>query len=562
MGLAQKLKSLKETFSRAARRVALVTGLLGSTFTMSAQTQQQGSPFPANQNEVAAIPRADALQNTDATAFFSDTISKLGDEDRAKINTALIKEAQDSYFQLLPYARDDYSRYLQSLEDRLNGIIAKEHPNSNTSVIVINPMQMDVGLALGMDPYSVSISMLQQQGVKPDFSTVFSMTDALTGAPFISAAGDTTYTQVPLTLPGSPDMTGHTYNVVVPISDFAPVFSLDNMSRADFINMVDRHEGWHSIDFKNIFPTDAYTRLGQVDQLQLATMQQQLNSPDYMTFVCWGGNSESYADLGACGDLIRCGKDVSVIDDIAAFRLANNQDVQHMTPPVLWELKTRIDRMGVEEFRNLSEQETHQLYNDIMDSAGLNPARLTLAYHYMMTPPNERETFIENNKSDPDFIVAFSYMNCFMYWGENPGSTELAHYLAQNTPPAPEIIALTMRVQAWDPHCELAERAFQIDGVITPVSLVKAYGQIIDELDDGLAAKDAYTQIEAQCRMVKLKNTFQQMVTTADYAALNADRGVDILKAKPELVDVLKKEKAGDNFKPQEVKTTPRSFDF
>jgi len=220
MGIFKKIKSLKDSFAKASRRWATVTTLTGGSIFSSVGAIAQTQTAPAN-------------NNTAKTKQVSKTAPRLSADQRAKINEDLIQQGQDQYLEVLPFAEDSYSCWLQDLQKYLNGRLQESDPDSNIRVVVLDPIQMDVGIGLGLSPERTAELMLQANGIDPDPSLVFDVTDALTGMGYISAANDTTYTQIPMTIPLDPDSQGNVVRIVIPMSDYAPIVDIPGLSKRE-----------------------------------------------------------------------------------------------------------------------------------------------------------------------------------------------------------------------------------------------------------------------------------------------------------------------------------------
>jgi len=531
MGVFKKIKSLQADFTAATRRFAAVTTFAGSSLLVSATALAQTQTSPANNN----APKTEQLANTG---------TKLTQAQKEKINQALIQQAQDQVQALMTSTEDGYSCWLKDLQKDLNGRLQESDPNTKIRVVVLDPIQMDVGIGLGLSPEKVAMLMLQANGIDADPALAADVADALTGVGYISVADDTTYTQIPMTIPLEPDAQGNEVRIVIPMSDYAPYFDIPGLSPQEDVQMVDRHEGWHAIDQYNNWSDINFDNL-KVDSLQ--TIDQKINNIDFMKLSCVAYNSESYADIGSAGDMIRLGHSIDIIDNIVAVRMAYHKDAMHMSPPALKELKKQITEMGIDKFRALNNEEAEQFYNGVLEKVELTPERLTLVYQYVQCPPEERAAFILKNQADPDFAVAFTYINCFV-------TEDVVSVLDVPTGGGFDFSVLidmmhaAGEVQAWDAKADLQKRAFSIDGKITPASYAKAYGSLMNELDNLPEGASLYDQMMFESKIIKLKNTFFDAVATTDYVQANKDRGVDIVKTDPALQKIAnEKEKAPAN---------------
>jgi hypothetical protein len=506
-------KKIKKDFTAAARRFAAVATLAGSSlfFPASAQTQQ---PAPANNNAAGT--------------------------ERAEINAALLRQGQRQFLTLLSSTQSGYSRWLQGLQRELNERLQKSNPDAKLRMVILDPLQMDVGLALGMPPEIVAEMMLQAQGIQnPTPMLIYQSARALTGALYVSVVNDTAYTQVPMTLQTKPDSLGQVVRIVIPMSDYAPIDMIPGLSLQEMARFVDRHEGWHAIDRKNDF---SIIDLPPLNADSLQTIKQKIGNVDYLKRACLKYNGEAYADVGAVGDMIRSGAAPDFIDQLIALRMRGKNDVTHMSPPVLRELQKRIGEMGLDKFRALDDQAAEQLYNGVLDKAGLTPARLALVYKYLQCQPEKRLDFVMANRRDPDFSAAFSYINSFVTEEVAEGPRDPS---AKSIDPSmlAEVMGINNSLQSWDAKAALQKRAIDIAGKITPESYARAYGSLMNELDSLSQGAPVAEEILLNSKIIKLKKTFLQVIVKTDYVGANKKYGVDILKVEPALQKNLQQRK-------------------
>jgi hypothetical protein len=520
MGVFKKLKSLTDSFAKATRRFAALTTFTGSSLLVSGTALAQTQTAPANNNH----PKTEQTSTTTTT-------TKLTQAQKDKVNAELVKQAQDQAQELMISTQDAYSLWLQDLRNDLNGRLQNDNPNTKVRVVIMDPIQMDVGIGLGLAPEKVAMLMLKANGVDADEGLAADVADALTGVGYISVANDTTYTQIPMTIPLEPDAQGNEIRIVIPMSDYAQYFSIPGLSPMDNVHAVDRHEGWHAIDQYNDWSGINFDNL-KVDSLQ--TIDQKINNPDFMKLSSTAYNSESYADIGSAGDMIRLGHSIDIIDDMIAVRMAYHRDAQHMSPPALQELKKEITAMGIDNFRALNNEDAKSFYNDVIEKVQLTPERLTLVYQYVQCSLDEREAFIIKNQANPDFDVAFKYINCFVTEDvvnvldvPKSGGFDFSIFI--------DMMHAQSDIQSWDAKTELQKRAFEIDGKITPASYAKAYGSLMKDLDNLPEGASMYQQMVFEGKLIKLKNTFFDAVASTDYVQANKDRGVDIVATDPAL---------------------------
>ena len=524
MGMFKKVKSLSSAFAAASRRWVVTTAVISSGLFFSATAQTPTAP----------------TNNNIKTEQTVETPARLTAEQKEKINTALIEQGQKAYRDLLPYAQSDYSCQLESLEQYLNQRVKEINPDASAAVVVLDPLQMDIGTAMGTPTAVTAMKMLSAKGVFPDFTLFNDAGEALTYVMYFSLADDMTYTQFPITLSSRPDPSGKVTYVVIPLSNYAPAFEIKGLSIQDEANFTDRHEGWHALDFalglKSKWPIIDFSKL-KVDSLQ--TTEDKINNACYLKFSCDIYNCESFADIGAAGDMIRSGQSPEIIGHLIDWRLEGKYDASHMSPPALRELQKRITALGIDKFRALDDTEATSLYSEILDTAGLTPARLALVYKYLKGTDAERAAMVTANQGNPDFACAYSYIACFKSL-EVPDIIKVPRGEFKLTP---EMQKIADAVGAWDAKGALEKRAFELGGKITPISLAKAYCSLMNELDDSLLASAENDQILCRTQIIRLKNSFFESVQDADYVAVNAKYGVDIVAAEPSLQKIVEEQK-------------------
>ena len=455
---------------------------------------------------------------------------------REATNADLLREAQGNYQALMAGAETGYSVTLRKLEADLNAYAARNGLRQYPSIAVLDPVKADVGLALGLSPVMVAQTVMLQKDIFPHRGLREIVGQFLVSRELQTVVGDS-FTQDPHALYVlDPNLKMPCIIIPAPDNTVPVFFEIEGLSTAEAAAFQSLHEGWHCLDDRyhnRTFPAEVYASF---DPEKLETL---IGNAEGLEAYSNAHKAEVFADIAALGEWVRKGRDLSDADKIESWRTKNYDRLQHATGPVLKALKKEIEGMGLEKFRAQSEAEARAMYYRVTEAHALNPRRLEAKLIYDRAGPNER--------------VAFEWLAT---WGRE---TAAMMAFKDAVPKAPDVsdvpdalkesavgaafsamtgglgIDLT-KMQwntnlnewflEWDVMQDLAKRAFEADGKVTPETVIRAYVRLQSELARDEPAdpegKFYYTMSAARLKyfFVKDLSEFDFVGTTAFAAAL------------------------------------------
>lgn len=441
-----------------------------------------------------------------------------------EVRKILIEDAQKRFMELAPKARTGYSAQLDSLEVHMRHYLKNDTTRHN-NIIVLDPTQADVAIALGM-PVMVSvlaevIKDTPQDQLKPDappvpFDEAFRASRNM-AASYRSAAGIRSYTQNPSAY------ANHTEDaprpcLIVPVSDHAIPFTIKGMSFDQKTEFGNTHEGWHCLDSKYSLNKAQMTALDSVD---IRDFKAVLAMPDAIGAVSQIQSAEMLADVAGLGDMIRRGHGSDIIDATINWRTENTPfDFAHYSVPALKALKAHIEKTGLEAFRAQSFETARDLYIRLTDENRLTPTRLTTALQYLTGDDAQRTALDTAALTDGETKLALEYAR---HMKPDP-LDDLIRGLGMNMPRVDTV--LQQKLKDWDFVGTLENAAIKAGGAITPASLIEAYGTVQDSLRTDMVR--GVNEVENREKMTLMKTFFTAYVTGVDYVAANAKHGIDI----------------------------------
>ncbi|MEZ0226462.1 MAG: hypothetical protein ACAH83_18040 [Alphaproteobacteria bacterium] len=438
---------------------------------------------------------------------------------RARIRDTLLDQARHDIDRLEAVSETGYSRDLQALGSRLTGNLKDSHSTVHNKVVFVPPEKLDVALSLGFAPDAAVETLLSREKIRiPDKSLKEAGSKATSH--YISKFGADTYTQEPTAITNLKNANPEAC-VVIPSSEHAVIVDIKGLSRQEQVDFTNRHESWHCLDSKyNLRHLDPK----KVEAIKGGTLAAHVNNRTALEIYATVYRKEALADVGAIGDMIRAGKGLDVLDKVSDWRTSDKLDLQHFSAPVLAGLKQKINEMGVEKFRKLSDDDAQKLYFDVTDTVGMTAKSLQTFIRFSSANKEDRPAYAERMKTDDDVARAML----------------LASYLLQPAPAegkqaglGPADQALAKKLKAWDADKLLDDKAFEISKKITPETIIKAYNAMREDLHRKMQEEPNNQLYPLQA--TKLQQAFLTHARELDYVDANASRGVDIVKTEPVL---------------------------
>ncbi|MEZ0226465.1 MAG: hypothetical protein ACAH83_18055 [Alphaproteobacteria bacterium] len=266
----------------------------------------------------------------------------------------------------------------------------------------------------------------------------------------------------------------------------------------------------------------------------------------------WKVNYSVLENLMTAGAAVHDGADMKTLDDAIA------KAPDDKTKTALSTLRDQINEIGLERFRNLSEEDAEKVAKALKDSDAVPVDIGENAAAFWRATAEERATGLaEAAKYKEAMPGAFAIMKPY---GEPPTDAEKA--ALKNTPPTPPAPLTPAEQQVftdlakWDAEQMLLDRSFQKEGKITPETLIHAYAKMQEELRKEL--KDHPEDPLLRAKVTKLQQSFITAVKDTDYVAENADRGVNIFEKEPKLAEYLKRQQAAET-PPQAPEAAPET---
>ena len=226
-------------------------------------------------------------------------------------------------------------------------------------------------------------------------------------------------------------------------------------------------------------------------------------APALFDYVASRLEEETRADLGALTDMIVLdGDNPSILRSVAAWRAdrmaAAQRDITHYSSPALLALADRIDDMGVERFRRMSERARERLLDRVLQDTKLTGGAMAIvmsrAYGSDPAEVNYPYTQRDHDRAAP----ALAYMQ--------------AHPNLEFVDMDPIILTpdQATTLQEWDAAGEMTKRAMREGGgQISRFSLLAARRDMLDSLREGIRTDPTNTIYGARILMTHV--AFQEL---------------------------------------------------
>jgi hypothetical protein len=499
--------TLSSVFRRFALRTTLAAGILGAAGP-SATADEGNRPKTVQEDrelgEVAVKAGA--------------PLSMREKKRRARIRDALLEQARHDIDRLEAASETGYSRELQQLGSKLTGNLQDSKSTVHNKVVFLDPEKLDVALSLGFGPAPAVSSVLAQQKIHIPDNEV-KLAGAKATSYYESRFGIRTYTQEPTAIANLKNPQAQAC-VVVPSSEHALAVDIKGFSRAETVDFTNRHESWHCLDSKyNLRHVDPK----KVDRIREGSLISQVNDRTAMDIYATLSRKESIADAGAAGDMIRAGKGLDVLDKLAGWRAETPKDLQHLSSPVLLGLRAKIEEVGLDNFRRMSDADAQKIYFEVTDKYGMTEKSLQTAIRFSTSKGADRQGYIERAKTDMETAKGLALVVYLTQAQPQQSSADLSG--------ADRVLA--EQLKKWDADKLLDDKAFEMSKKITPETIIKAYNVMQEDLHRKMKEHPENKLYPLQA--TKLQQAFLTHARELDYVDANASRGIDIVKAEPSL---------------------------
>jgi len=524
-----KCSKLFSDFKKAARRQMFGMALGLTMLTGCANTPLRSAPAPTPATEdapekiTAVVPAFPQAAADDAAAQMPVTPEQDSLRYAAEVRRILLNDARSRFGELAGRARTDYSVQLDSLERHMREYLQKDTSRHN-NVIILDPVQTDVALALGL-PVELAVltdvlretpaAQIRSDAPPVPFGIIVSAAENMTDF-HISKAGIISHTQTPSAFPNQHAAESRPC-LIVPVSDHALPFSIAGLTFDQKTEFANTHEGWHCLDSKYRL-TDA--QMAVLDTVSIYDFAAVKENPEAIAAGSSLHAMEMLADIASIGDMVRRGHNPAIIDSVIRWRTDNMpSDFLHNSVPGLEALKAHIAETGLDAFRRVTHDEARALYFRLTDDSTMTPTRFATALAYLTGEDADRTRLEAESALNAETRRAVAYAKAMQ---PDPEETLASRFRRHVTPPD---TALQEKLKAWNFIAALENEAIAVGGAITPASLIEAYGNVQDSLRRAITPE---TEVEQREKMTLMKTFFTSYVSRADYAAANARHGIDI----------------------------------
>lgn len=505
--------SLTQSFGKVARKMALLGfGLLLPAAGLAQEETEPEAPAQTAELHTAAI--------------------------RDSVNARLLEDFKGKILSTIEDSGDIYSRYLDSL--RVDSQQYARRHNTRDTVFVVNPLHFSIARMLDMDTTDeIARAFEERTGIPLPMAVRSVIKDGTTSQ--VNAAYDSrldilaphnTYsaeTHINLIFPAQPF--GMIANVF-PEGPRAEIGLIPGLTPQQMRAYINGHENWHYKDRAANICSD----MMRSRSVQMTGLKEDVDIG--MTRNAFIYNMENFADIASLGEMIAQGQDIGIIDVVRSWRMANSEDLHHMSHTSLQHFKETVESIGVDAFRAKSPLEREEIYKNILAKNLMTPRILkklgkiagkdadptkgiSAALHAIegVFNPNARRAvqFIKNYPDDAA-VSAFSAKD------KSLSRYKINETNAEWNDAAPDL---------------LCSQALEKDGRITPVTLTRAYIGLQNEfLTKIMETTDpAVQQLEAN-KLLHLQKTLGDLLAEQNYVQLNEDYGVNLFEKEPLARDI------------------------
>lgn len=501
-----------ENFGRSARRI-----VLGIILATAGLTQ-------ANAQELAAEDKLADNDSISAEAEFQTVYFKgMSDEKRFELNELVRERGREKFADLLEENGTRYKTYLDSLQTSAVAYMERQGVE-NTDFILMNPHEVETGLALDVDLVTILEEVLQEyssshkKSLRRDAADIVKELMMYEQTPLATKIGS----MQPFVIEaegsqGTP--------VMVPASAHGYVSQIPGLGFKATRDFVNNHEKWHVIDRMMGLSRAIIESIPDGGFRNDESLMHKAASRGAFVYT-----SEAFSDVATLGEMIFNAHSPEIIGHIINWRYNHDHDLSHMSPPHMKDLQDRIDKMGVETFRGMSEDARLKTYLEIAREHALSPKDV-LKIDKIAKAGLVRKHFHQlSTLFSGRARLAFDFLNML----ETHDTPKPKPVLT-----AEETIQLEEKLEKlpdyWDVLCCDAQTH---SGKVTPETLMPAYtrlqNDLMQELEKAKTPADYAYAIE---KMQRLQDRYIVGNDEVDFLELNERRGVNLVEIEPYLQD-------------------------
>ncbi len=499
-------KSLSAIWRKLVLTTALSTSLMAGMPAM-AQTTPNKAPAGNNPAAVLMLPQDGAVQNLDPAAAKELTR-------RVNISIALMEDARAHFTPVTRGAETGYARTLDSLDRSITLKLDAAGNKGLNAVALLDPARFDAALAIGFNPFNAVSKMLAEQEVHVSGDYLLRITKHM-ASPSPFRFGPTTITQGPAAFPLTGGNSTAYACVIVPSADANP-YLIPGLTYQQRLSFINRHESWHCLDTGHDNAPDTSMNVPDSVQRQI-----------FYRNVALQTQREAMSDVAAVGDMIRQeNAGLDLIDTVSAWRRGNAKDNIHVSSPVLDGFKTMVEGYGVGVFREMTDAQATEVYQWAVQRYAHTEKSVQYIFEFRDLSRRDQMPYRGKHNADPEFQRAMTYLQIY--------DQKMADAPDPNRPLSDSEQVTFSQLKQYDAMKLLQDKAFELDGKVTPATMVHAYGSLREGLLKQLRADPDNAIYVAE--ITKLQQVLILGVARTDYVQANLSHSVDIVAKEPVLV--------------------------
>ena len=181
---------------------------------------------------------------------------------------------------------------------------------------------------------------------------------------------------------------------------------------------------------------------------------------------------------------------------------------------------------AADHIRQMTDAQAAETYQWAVERYGHTEKSVQYIFEFRDLSRRDQMPYRGKHNDDPEFQRALKYLQIY--------DQKMAEPLDPNRPLSVAEQATFDKLKAFDAFALLQDRAFQLDGKITPTTMIHAYGDLREGLLKQLRADPDNPLYPAE--ITKLQQVLILGVARTDYVQANLARGVDIVAKEPVLV--------------------------
>ena len=403
------------------------------------------------------------------------------------ISKVMIQQARENVADIVSGAGyTANSRHLQDLVAFFNQRLKEQGKGAyHSRILAADPAKFDSALALGIQDKDSTVALLKDMGITTaDKKTIDLLADGLANVSLTELNGSAFFATNPRIVALN-DKKGDAC-IIIPATLYAGNFANNVLERSIFVDLINHHEAWHCLDSLHKDKLNAFFK-GYDDEVSRMRDDAVLNTAKGLEYLSIGLRIESFADMGAVGDMIREGHPLDIIDKVIANRASFNQvNPLHTSTPFQLALKAEITEMGVDTFKTLDTKTLTALYYGILDKHALSGNEMGIWVRYASSNGAEKLKMEARAEKDPKLKKVFDYGLNFLE------PSKLTAQVSLYTPA--QLDGFRKTVEDYNVGAVLLDTAYAKHKIITPKTLIHAHEELQDQMRTAMR-EDPYNPV-------------------------------------------------------------------